>query len=205
MNQARPHCRLAATGGRVYAIGGECLSTVERYDPRTDRWTFVASLPGDTFAVGHRAAVCNGDIYITGGTLRYSLLRYAPEQDAWRPGVVVGSGDPTADMVAVRSFLYRFEANPRLGLSAYRYHAVARLWYACGNARPPPPPPPSFRCAATEDSVYCVGRGFAVKFAADEISPAFCGWPMTALAAAKGVLFPFVLSLPDKEPVQTSV
>ncbi|CAL8336737.1 unnamed protein product [Lota lota] len=203
MNQARPHCKLAAVRGYVYAIGGECLSTVERYDPRADRWAFVAPLPNDTFAVGHRAAVCNGEIYITGGSLRYALLRYSPDQDAWRPGVVVGSGDQTTDMVAVRSFLYRFEVNPQLGVSAYRYHAVARLWYRCSNARLAGVP--SFRCVATEDSVFCVGRRFAVKFTADEISPGFCGEPMTVLSAAKGVLFPFVLSLPDKEPVQTSV
>uniref|UniRef100_A0A669DLF7 Uncharacterized protein n=2 Tax=Pseudocrenilabrinae TaxID=318546 RepID=A0A669DLF7_ORENI len=53
MNEARPRCKLAALEGYIYAIGGECLSTVERYDPRLDRWTFVAPLPNDTFAVAH--------------------------------------------------------------------------------------------------------------------------------------------------------
>uniref|UniRef100_A0AAQ5ZFE6 Uncharacterized protein n=1 Tax=Amphiprion ocellaris TaxID=80972 RepID=A0AAQ5ZFE6_AMPOC len=58
MNEARPRCKLAALAGYVYAIGGECLSSVERYDPRLDRWTFVAPLPNDTFAVAHHVTVC---------------------------------------------------------------------------------------------------------------------------------------------------
>jgi len=203
MNQARPHCKLASAGGFVYAIGGECLSTMERYDPRADRWTFVAPLPGDTFAVGHHATTCLGEIYVTGGTLRYALLRYSPDADAWRPGAVVGGGDRTADLAAARSFVYRFEVNPQLGISVYRYHTVARLWYLCGSRRLVGCPP--FRCVAAGDIVYCVGRRFGAKFAADEVSPAFCREPMSALSAAKGVLFPFVLSLPDTEAVQTSV
>uniref|UniRef100_A0A672Y8K2 Uncharacterized protein n=1 Tax=Sphaeramia orbicularis TaxID=375764 RepID=A0A672Y8K2_9TELE len=57
MNEARPRCKLAALEGYIYAIGGECLSSVERYDPRLDRWTFVAPLPNDTFAVAHHVTL----------------------------------------------------------------------------------------------------------------------------------------------------
>jgi hypothetical protein len=39
---------MAALDGYIYAIGGydgtSRLSTVERYCPKTNRWTFVASL-----------------------------------------------------------------------------------------------------------------------------------------------------------------
>jgi hypothetical protein len=59
---------MAALDGYIYAIGGydgtSRLSTVERYCPKTNRWTFVASLANATskvFAVG-----LNGFLYAAG-------------------------------------------------------------------------------------------------------------------------------------------
>ncbi|XP_060924955.1 kelch domain-containing protein 7A [Limanda limanda] len=203
MNEARPRCKLAALEGYVYAIGGECLSSVERYDPRSDRWTFVAPLPNDTFAVAHHVTVSNGELFVSGGTLRYMLLRYSPKTNTWRPSVSVGSRDRTADMVAVGRFLYRFDVNPMLGVSVYRYHTVARLWYECCSRRLLHCP--VFQCVTVDDLIYCVSRQFTMKFEADEISPGFTDEDLSVLSAAKGILFPFVLSLPDKKPRQTSV
>lgn len=203
MNEARPRCKLAALEGYIYAIGGECLSSVERYDPRLDRWTFVAPLPNDTFAVAHHVTVCNGEIFVSGGTLRYILLRYSPQTNTWRPSLLVGSKDRTADMVAVGRFLYRFDVNPLLGVSVYRYHTVARLWYECSSKRLLHCP--AFQCVTIDDIIYCINRQFTMRFEADEISPGFTDADLSVLSAAKGILFPFVLSLPDKKPRQTSV
>lgn len=203
MNEARPRCKLAALEGFIYAIGGECLSSVERYDPRLDRWTFVAPLPNDTFAVAHHVTVCSGEIFVSGGTLRYILLRYSPKTNTWRPSLLVGSKDRTADMVAVGRFLYRFDVNPVLGVSVYRYHTVARLWYECSSKRLLHCP--AFQCVTMHDTIYCVNRQFTMRFEADEISPGFIDEDLSVLSAAKGILFPFVLSLPDKKPRQTSV
>ena len=66
--------------GRIYVIGGgfrgnglfKYLSTVEIYDPETDRWTQEPDMPTDRS--GHRAEVINGNIYIFGGS-----------NDAFRP------------------------------------------------------------------------------------------------------------------------
>ncbi|KAF7656408.1 hypothetical protein LDENG_00041370 [Lucifuga dentata] len=203
MNEARPHCKLASLDGYVYAIGGECLSSVERYDPRADRWTFVAPLPNDTFAVAHRVTVCNGELFVSGGTLRYTLLRYSPKTNTWKPSLLIGSKDRTAEMVAVGRFLYRFDVSPLLGVSVYRYHIVARLWYECSTKRLYRCP--TFQCVAMDDTIYCVSRQFTMRFLADEVSPAFMAEDLSILSAAKGILFPFVLSLPDKKPRQTSV
>ncbi|XP_039972300.1 kelch domain-containing protein 7A [Xiphias gladius] len=203
MNEARPRCKLASLEGYIYAIGGECLSSVERYDPRLDRWTFVAPLPNDTFAVAHHVTVCNGELFVSGGTLRYILLRYSPKTNTWRPSLLVGSKDRTADMVAEGRFLYRFDVNPLLGISVYRYHTVARLWYECSSKRLLRCP--AFQCVTMDDTVYCISRQFTMRFEADEISPAFTDEDLSVLSAAKGILFPFVLSLPDKKPRQTSV
>ncbi|XP_013888550.1 kelch domain-containing protein 7A [Austrofundulus limnaeus] len=203
MNEARPRCKLAALDGYLYAIGGECLSSVERYDPRLDRWTFVAPLPNDTFAVAHRVTVCSGELFVSGGTLRYMLLRYNPKTNTWRPSLMVGSNDRTTDMVAVGRFLYRFDVNPLLGLSVYRYHTVARLWYECSSKQMHHCP--TFHCVPLDGTIYCISRHFTMKFEADEISPGFADEELNVLSAAKGILFPFVLSLSDQCPRQTSV
>lgn len=203
MNEARPRCKLAALEGYIYAIGGECLSSVERYDPRQDRWTFVAPLPNDTFAVAHHATVCHGELFVSGGTLRYILLRYNPKSNTWRPSLIVGSKDRSIDMVAVGRFLYRFDINPLLGVSVFRYHTVARLWYECSSKRLLHCP--AFHCITMDGTIYCLSRHFTMRFEADEISPDFADEELSVLSKAKGLLFPFVLSLPDKNPRQTSV
>lgn len=203
MNEARPCCKLAALEGYIYAIGGECLSSVERYDPREDKWTFVAPLPNNTFAVAHQVAVCNGELYVSGGTFKYMLLCYSPKTNSWKSSLLVGSKDKTADMVAVKRCLYRFDINPILGVSVYRYHTGVRLWYKCSSKRFLRCP--AFHCIAFDDTIFCVNHQFTMRFLADEISPAFIDEHLSVLSAAKGMLFPFVLSLPDKKPLQTRV
>ncbi|XP_067243346.1 kelch domain-containing protein 7A [Chanodichthys erythropterus] len=202
MNEARPHCKLVALLGHLYAIGGECLSTVERYDPRTNRWTFVAPLPNDTFAVAHRATACNGELFVAGGTLRYTLLRYNPKTNTWRETMIVGSKDKTTEIVAVRNFLYRFDVNP-LGISVYRFHAVARLWYECSSIRLPHCT--AFQCVTMDNIIYCVSRQFTLRFLADEVSPSFVAHDLKVLSPTKGILFPFILVLPERTTQQTCV
>ncbi|KAJ8391206.1 hypothetical protein AAFF_G00096350 [Aldrovandia affinis] len=203
MNEARPQCKLVGLGGYVYAIGGECLSSVERYDPRMDRWVFVAPMPNDTFAVAHRATTCNGELFVSGGTLRYTLLRYNPVTNAWRRSRIVGSKDRTAEMVAVRNFLYRFDVGPTPGVSVYRYHVAARLWYECCSKQLPHCP--AFQCAVMDNVIYCVSRRATMRFLADDVSPAFIAEDLSILSAAKGILHPLILALPDAETHQTRV
>ncbi|XP_075058581.1 kelch repeat and BTB domain-containing protein 11 isoform X2 [Mixophyes fleayi] len=84
LSQPRSQLKLLALDGYLYAIGGECLFTVEKYDPRLDRWSSVASLPKGAFAVAHEATTCNGEIYVSGGTLFYRLLKYDPKRNEWQ-------------------------------------------------------------------------------------------------------------------------
>lgn len=61
---------VVALNGKVYAIGGSTrvlddLATGEVYDPATDRWSAIATMPS---GVNHNSAVAlNGKIYIVGG------------------------------------------------------------------------------------------------------------------------------------------
>nr|XP_042128157.1 kelch domain-containing protein 7A isoform X2 [Peromyscus maniculatus bairdii] len=203
LNQARPHCRLVALEGHLYAIGGECLNTVERYDPRADRWTFAPPLPNDTFALAHTATVCANEIFVTGGSLRYLLLRFSTQEQRWWAGPTGGSKDRTAEMVAVNGFLYRFDLNRSLGISVYRCSASTRLWYECATYRLPYPD--AFQCAVVDDHIYCVGRRHMLCFLADHISPRFVPKELRGFPAARGTLLPAVLTLPVHDVPQTPV
>uniref|UniRef100_K7FHP6 Kelch domain containing 7A n=1 Tax=Pelodiscus sinensis TaxID=13735 RepID=K7FHP6_PELSI len=203
LNQARPHCKLVALDGYLYAIGGECLYTVERYDPRHDRWTFIAPLPNDTFAVAHTATVCDGEIYVTGGTLRYMLLRYVSRSDSWKVSLTSGSKDRTTDMVTAGGFIYRFDLNRSMGISVHRCSPKAKLWYECATRRMPYPA--CFQCAVVENLVYCISRQFHLRFLADYVSPRFGIKELQLFPSARGTLFPVVLVLPDRDTVQTRV
>ncbi|XP_005528437.1 PREDICTED: kelch domain-containing protein 7A [Pseudopodoces humilis] len=205
LRQARPRCRLVALDGHLYAIGGECLATVERYDPRRDRWAFVAALPGDTFAVAHAAAACDGDIYVTGGTLRSLLLRYDPRGDSWATGPAFGDKDGTAELVSAHGFLYRFQL--RRGdvadVAVSRCSASAGLWYRCCASRPLAEPA-GLSCAALGGLIHCLGRGFHLRFLADPVSPRFGAKELRPFPEPHGNLLPAVLVLPEAgaEPPQ---
>uniref|UniRef100_A0A674K017 Kelch domain containing 7A n=1 Tax=Terrapene triunguis TaxID=2587831 RepID=A0A674K017_9SAUR len=203
LNQARPHCKLVALDGYLYAIGGECLYTVEKYDPRQDRWAFTAPLPNDTFAVAHTATACDGEIYVTGGTLRYMLLRYVSRSDSWKVSITSGSKDRTTEMVTASGFIYRFDLNRSMGISVYRCSPKAKLWYECATKRMPFPP--CFQCAVVENLVYCISRQFNLRFLADHVSPRFGVKELQLFPSPRGTLLPVVLVLPDRDTVQTRV
>uniref|UniRef100_A0A8B9YXA3 Kelch domain containing 7A n=1 Tax=Buteo japonicus TaxID=224669 RepID=A0A8B9YXA3_9AVES len=203
LNQARPHCKLVALDGHLYAIGGECLYTVERYNPRQDRWTFTAPLPHDTFAVAHTATVCDGEIYVTGGTLRYMLLRYTARSDSWRVTLAGGGKDRTAEMVSANGFIYRFDLHRSMGIGVYRCSAKAKLWYECATYAMPNPS--GFQCAVMGSLVHCVGRRFHVRFLADHISPRFGTKELQPFPSPHGSILPAVLVLPEGGTAQTQV
>src|SRR4051812_1445755 len=85
----RQEIAVATANGKVYAIGGlsgeAVLSSVEEYDPTTNRWRFVAPLPQP---VHHPAAVTlDGLIYVIGG---YRTIGFDPTINVYRY-------DPAAD------------------------------------------------------------------------------------------------------------
>jgi N-acetylneuraminic acid mutarotase len=95
MPTARAGLSTSVVDGRIYAIGGthQCngvndftaLSTVEEYDPVTDRWARKADMPGPR--VGVTAEVLDGKIYVIGGGHRLETFttveEYDPAEDTW--------------------------------------------------------------------------------------------------------------------------
>ncbi|XP_058515824.1 kelch repeat and BTB domain-containing protein 11 [Ochotona princeps] len=226
--QARSQLQLLALDGHLYAVGGECLLSVERYDPRADRWSTVAPLPRGAFAVAHEAATCNGEIYVSGGSLFYRLLKYDPRRDEWQECPCSSSRERSADMVALGGFLYRFDlSGPRGdaqppavgqgagpvaggGVSVSRYHCLAKQWSSCASQLRPLGATAAcalqpFRCAALDGAIYCVSRAGTWRFVPPPGGDADAGEggsfepePLGALPEARGVLFPFVLNLPEQ-------
>lgn len=195
LNQARAQLKLVSMDGHLYAIGGECLFTVEKYDPRTDRWSYVAPLPKGAFAVAHEATTCSGELYVSGGSLFYRLLKYDAKRDEWQECPYNNSRKKSSDMVAFKSFLYRFDVDREEGITVVKYNTIVKLWQDCasqklGNHLP-------FRCAVVGNRIYCVNKSKTLKFVVEDESAYFHEEPLVAPLETKGLLFPFVLTLPE--------
>lgn len=208
LTQPRSQLKLLALDGYLYAIGGECLFTVEKYDPRLDRWSPVAPLLKGAFAVAHEATTCNGEIYVSGGTLFYRLLKYDPKRNDWQECPYNNSRRRSAGMVSHKGCIYRFDVSREHGLSVFTYNSIARHWSEGVNLRPGPgPPTPTlpFRCTVIGGNIYCVNRVITMKV---PLPPEGSGGDMWncepelshSPEEAKGVLYPFVLHLPESKP-----
>lgn len=93
MLQGRSKLGSAVIDNIVYAIGGDSANvgevaptnSVERYDPLTDTWTFVASMNIARSRIG--AAVLDRNIYVFGGVNGSTTLNtieiYDPDSDVW--------------------------------------------------------------------------------------------------------------------------
>ncbi|XP_023250071.1 kelch repeat and BTB domain-containing protein 11-like [Seriola lalandi dorsalis] len=200
LTQPRCQLRLVSMDGYLYAIGGECLFTVERYDPRADRWSQVAPLPRGSFAVAHEATSCGGELFVSGGSLFYRLLRYDSRRDEWEECPFNESRRRSTDMVARRGLVYRFDVDrERAGVKVYKYNTVVKVWL--GGASFPLENPLPFRCAVLEDRIYCVNRSQTLQFEVREEGEGFLPDVLPPPAEARGALVPFVLCLNrDKSP-----
>ncbi|XP_068198643.1 kelch repeat and BTB domain-containing protein 11-like [Antennarius striatus] len=198
MTQPRCQLRLVALDGHLYAIGGGCLFTVERYDPRADRWSPVAPLPKGSFAVAHEATPCGGELFVSGGSLFYRMLRYDPRRDEWEECPFNESRRRSSDMVAHRSRVYRFDVDrERAGVRVYKYNTVVKAWHGGGFF--PLPNPSPFRCAVIGDRIYCVNRNRTLQFEVLEGREGFRPEELPPPTETGGALVPLVLCLDRKE------
>ncbi|KAI3367856.1 hypothetical protein L3Q82_026688, partial [Scortum barcoo] len=183
--QARAQLKLVSMDGYLYAIGGECLFTVEKYDPRMDRWTTVAPLPcKGAFAVAHEATTCSGELYVSGGSLFYRLLKYDPKRDEWQECPYNNSRKKSTDMVAFKSFIYRFDVNREQGITVFKYNTIVKMWHDCASQRLGSHLP--FRCAVIGNCIYCVNKSQTLQFVVEEENAYFVEESLRAPLEAKG-------------------
>uniref|UniRef100_H0XVS5 Kelch domain containing 7B n=1 Tax=Otolemur garnettii TaxID=30611 RepID=H0XVS5_OTOGA len=204
MQQARAQLKLVALDGLLYAIGGECLYSMECYDPRTDSWTLRAPLPAGTFPVAHEAVACRGDIYVTGGHLFYRLLRYSPMKDAWDECPYSASHRRSSDIVALGGFLYRFDLLRGVGAAVMRYNTVTGSWSRAASL--PLPAPTPLRCTVLGNTIYCLNPQVTATFTVSEGTAQFQARELQPFPlGSKGILCPFILTLPREDWLQTSL
>ncbi|XP_067636350.1 kelch-like protein 5 [Eurosta solidaginis] len=103
MQERRVSFCMAAWGQYIYTIGGvnhtkTDLSSAERYDPSTDRWEYVASMPTRRKAPG--VTIYNNEIYIIGGKQNVTSMDtvecYNPATNRWRTckSMIKGRANP---------------------------------------------------------------------------------------------------------------
>ena len=94
----------SAINGKIYVMGGGFrgnglymyLSTIEIYDPQTDKWTQEPDMP--VGKSGHEAEVINGNIYVFGGR-RAGHKGPLLTVEVYDPGEVSQSVNPTGKLV----------------------------------------------------------------------------------------------------------
>jgi kelch-like protein 2/3 len=112
---ARSNAAAATVGGFVYAVGGftdeEVLAAVDKYDPKTNRWTPARSLPRPRGAAG--AAGLDGLLYVAGGDLGFevseitnSLIVYNPRLNTWSSLAPMSISRMRLRLVASGHYLY---------------------------------------------------------------------------------------------------
>lgn len=122
MQQDRCRFSLNFVGSSLYAVGGVSEvdesddqwhqeleeSNSERYDPESDSWEYIASLPENR--TQHAGATHDSQLYICGGLERQGVLstlwRYDPKVEAWEqlPDMLCPRADHV--MLVVNSQLY---------------------------------------------------------------------------------------------------
>ena len=123
---ARNHLGGAALNGKVYAIGGQHgrnedtgnQSSVHAYDPTTNVWKAVKSLPTARSHLGGSTVVVNGSIWVISGitqgrqTLR-DVTRYDPVSNAWTQLTALPSARkaPLAALLGTRLFVATGESS----------------------------------------------------------------------------------------------
>ena len=102
MNQPRASFELINFHGLLYAVGGfqgtqtwnrQALDYVERYDPSTNVWTNLSSLPVGMYGWG--GTVLNDEIILVGGYnggSKRTVYHWNPVEDIWSNGVNIVNG-----------------------------------------------------------------------------------------------------------------
>ena len=167
----------AVVGGLLYAIGGQAegpnatwsRSSVERYDPKSDRWTYRADLPDEVAFAGVAAA--KGRIYVAGGTLVWGGVRqplstlyiYEPTTDRWHVGAPMPTPRSHLSLVAATNGrLYAIGGNtgtgavPKPSAVVEEYDPITDRWRAFN-----PMAAPRIGAAALDDGgAILVAGGF---------------------------------------------
>lgn len=132
MPTPRNHLGGAVLNGKIYAVGGQSgqdaaavyRNNVDAYDPATNTWTAVASLPlarshhnASTFVMGGRIIAVGGE-YAHGGARLANVTAYDPATNAWTELTPMPVKKTAGVAAEVNGVLYQTTGNT--GTSTYK-------------------------------------------------------------------------------------
>ncbi|XP_061635915.1 influenza virus NS1A-binding protein homolog A isoform X3 [Phyllopteryx taeniolatus] len=142
MRYARSGLGTAALNSRLIAAGGynreECLRTVECYDPKEDRWTFIA--PMRTPRARFQMAVLMGQLYVIGGSNGHSDElscgeMYDPLADEWAQVPELRTNRCNAGVCSLNNKLYVVGGSDPCGQKGLKncdaFDPVTKTWSSC--------------------------------------------------------------------------
>ncbi|XP_023662272.1 influenza virus NS1A-binding protein homolog A-like [Paramormyrops kingsleyae] len=142
LHYARSGLGTAELDGRLVAAGGynreECLRTVESYDPKTDRWTFIA--PMRTPRARFQMAVLMGQLYVMGGSNGHSDElscgeTYNPHEDEWTPVPELRTNRCNAGVCSLKNKLFVVGGSDPCGQKGLKncdaFDPVTKIWTSC--------------------------------------------------------------------------
>lgn len=124
---------VAVVDGKIYAIGGDALSTArgdalgtnEMYDPVTDVWTTKAPMPTPRWGFG--IAVYQNKIYCIGGKNSRANEVYDPATDTWETEVPMPTARWQLQANVANGKIYLMDGVPNRTLNEV-YDPVANSW-----------------------------------------------------------------------------
>jgi hypothetical protein len=135
MKQEQPEVALVMGG---LTTGHVNISSMERYDVASGRWSAAAGMSIARFAFG--ACVIAGELYITGGNMVIgqgyrrvpNTEKYSPSSDTWRAVSPLLGGRSDHCAVAVGSCMYvmggKIRTNPDITASVLKYDSTQDTW-----------------------------------------------------------------------------
>ncbi|MFN2476536.1 MAG: Kelch repeat-containing protein [Chthoniobacterales bacterium] len=136
---ARQELATAVLNGKIYVIGGydenrRSTTTVDDYNPATDRWASAQPIP---FANNHNgAAVAAGKLYAFGGISRSTFV-YDPINDSWSPVATMLFGHSNTAAVGVINDKIYVAGGETAGNAMEVYDPAANTWTAVAPMRVP--------------------------------------------------------------------
>ena len=162
----------AVINGRLYVAGGGSSSpaqpgpfnTLYSYDPATDTWTTLASMP--TPEAGAAAAAINGQLYVVGGISQAGVINnprnavlqvYDPTTNTWATKASMPTARGGAEAVAINGLLYVVGGTPTN--TSYTgvlevYDPATDTW---SSKAPMPTPRQVFAAAAVNGRLFAIG------------------------------------------------
>uniref|UniRef100_A0A1B0BJT1 Kelch-like protein diablo n=2 Tax=Glossina palpalis gambiensis TaxID=67801 RepID=A0A1B0BJT1_9MUSC len=146
MSTARRHFGICTYNDRIYVVGGNQVSSVESYDPKTNVWTMCASTPA-RYANGNRIAVVGNSIYSMG--CEASLIRFDPREGRWN-----NLGEASRDLQTQFELVSYDHSLFRITLNCERFDVRTHKW----EPMPSMPSQLSHRAAVMiSDDIYIIG------------------------------------------------